>query len=439
MTIEEIRGELALGDLEEPFIRGWEESDRLFDESELEFLRDAFIRENAALVALDGEAVDRLVEVSTRALRNPALCRLLWHEHRIYTGRQIPEQVTATRRTEPTPGIPFLDQEYDPSGFPDLAAAIGEDAPALNLLIALSAVPHALAFYVQRRIPLSVLRDTLSDFGIWYRYYREQLGQAGINAGTLSWLRFHLQGRLFRLGRLQFMRGSFPRDLTVYCSRRTGEARALAAAGLSVDGEGLLVFGPDDVPDHERGKTWVTQRTRTAETVTGHPIDPKGWIDRPQVELPFDEYRPVLHGGTPVLEVHIPEGGPITVEACSDSFSRVMEFFPSYFPERGFECFTCESWFLGREIQGLFDEDSNIARFARELYLYPCLGGEEETLGRIFGPKHGEIGLQRWPRRTRLQRAVAAHIESGGRLREGGGFILTEDLPWGRRAYRRTD
>lgn len=36
---------------------------------------------------------------------------------------------------------------------------------------------------------------------------------------------------------------------------------------------------------------------------------------------------------------------------------------------------------------------------------------------------------------TTLERAVAEHVERGGRFRKQGGFILVEYLPWASRAF----
>ena len=426
MTIEVVYRELGLSELEPGLRAGWQESLASFPGMPLVFLTGAYIREYAPLASLPDDAIDHLIAVADRAAHNEPLSLLLWHEHRVYTGRALPDEVTSRRphRRHRKKSIPFLDEEFDPSGFPDLSPCSGPDAPGLNLLIALSALPHAAWFYESRRIPKSVLSETLSDLAVWYSYYQRQLGQSGISVGTLSWLKFHLHGRLFRLGRLQFMQGSFPRDLTVYRSTITGEIRALAAAGFLVDANGLLIFEEDN----DRG-IWTTARGSDGECVTGNPIDPSGRVVREPVTLDIEEYRPILEEHTPILEIHIPEGGAMSPEACRASLHRALEFFPAHFPERSFRAFTCESWFLGRELLDLLPPDSNIVRFSELLRLYPALGGHEEILGRVFGPRALEMDASKWDRSSTLQRKLAEIVERGGVLREGGGFLLTDELP----------
>lgn len=431
MTIGEVSSRLGLSGIEEGFARDWADSERSFPGLPLPFLTESFIRENAPLASFTDGAIEHLRRVAERTKRNEPLSRLLWHEHRIYTGIDTADGPVKTRRLFRRRGaratISFLDEEYDPGGFPDLTPSLGTEAAVLNILIALSALPNTRWFYETRHLPEAILRSTLSDLAVWYRYYSDRLGYGGINLGTLSWLRFHLQGRLFRLGRLQFMQGSFPRDLTVYRSARTGVVQVLADGGMTVDSHGLLILGEDKTP---AGGSWTTRRWCCTDAVHGNPVLSSGRIGREEAALDMEEYRPVLEEHTSVLEIHVPEDGPMSPDLCADSVAQAAEFFPSYFPERGYRAFTCESWFLGQELLDLLDPGSNIVRFARELFLYPCFGGQEDTLARIYGPRYRELGPARWARTSTLERRVADHIGNGGILRRGGGFILKEDSPW---------
>ncbi|HUX22195.1 MAG TPA: acyltransferase domain-containing protein [Spirochaetia bacterium] len=435
MTIDEVFRELALSESAEGLSRGWDLSQGCFPGLPLFFLDESYIRENAALVSLDARAIDYLCQVAGQYARNEAMGRLLWHEHRVYTRSGDAGAPPAPPRRRRGRGgrdfVAFLDEEYQASGFPDLDPTIGDAAPGLNLLLALSALPNTRWFYQSRHIPETILRATLSDFAIWYSYYDRQLGYKGIDLGTLSWLRFHLRGQLFRLGRLQFMQGEFSRDLSVYRSIRTGEVRALAAPGLPVDSRGLLAFD-----DRSVGEVWYTRRRTEQDSIIGNPVDPLGVIRSAEIQLDISEFLPVLEANSPVLEVHIPEGGSIRPEACEDSFNRALEFFSAYFPERPFRAFTCESWFLGRDLLDLLPEASNILRFSRELFLYPSFGGHEDILARVFGPRYREKGLPSREHATLLQQRVADFVDSGGVLRHGGGFLLREDLPWGGNRYR---
>lgn len=74
-----------------------------------------------------------------------------------------------------------------------------------------------------------------------------------------------------------------------------------------------------------------------------------------------------LKKGDPVIEIHIPAGGPITPEECAASMAKAREFFPKYFPDFEYKCFTCHSWLLDSVLTELLPESSNILRF-REMF-----------------------------------------------------------------------
>lgn len=72
-----------------------------------------------------------------------------------------------------------------------------------------------------------------------------------------------------------------------------------------------------------------------------------------------------LKKGDPVLDVHIPAAGPLDTEECIKSFRLAESFYPRFFPDFKFKCFTCHSWLLDRSIEDLLPTDSNIIRFGR--------------------------------------------------------------------------
>ena len=72
---------------------------------------------------------------------------------------------------------------------------------------------------------------TASDIRLNMVDYRHKHGQWGLE--LLEWEVLSLTGKLFKLGRLQFIHGSFRREIAVYRSRRTGEVCALSGDGVS--------------------------------------------------------------------------------------------------------------------------------------------------------------------------------------------------------------
>lgn len=70
-----------------------------------------------------------------------------------------------------------------------------------------------------------------------------------------------------------------------------------------------------------------------------------------------------LKKGDNVIEVHIPEVGPLDREACEQSLAMAREFFAKHFPEFEYQYFTCHSWLLDTSLEELLSENSNILKF----------------------------------------------------------------------------
>ena len=157
---------------------------------------------------------------------------------------------------------------------------------AKNLLYFLYFCESLEKKYREKGIPEKILTDTLSDIVIWTKTWSELEGR--LYLGELEWLKRHLEGRLFRLGRLQF----------------------------------CMADSEFDIPE-------------------------KGLVK-----------------GAPVVEVHIPEGEPLSREACISSLDMAREFFARYFPKFDYSLFTCHSWLLDNSLCEFLSPDSNILKFA---------------------------------------------------------------------------
>ena len=72
-----------------------------------------------------------------------------------------------------------------------------------------------------------------------------------------------------------------------------------------------------------------------------------------------------IQKGDAVIDVHIPEAGPLTLESCLESLDMARDFFATYYPEYQYEVFTCHSWLLAENLVDLLGEESNIVKFQR--------------------------------------------------------------------------
>ena len=145
--------------------------------------------------------------------------------------------------------------------------------------------------YQARNISRDILLDTLQDI-VRYTVIWSNLKET-LYLGELEWLKFHLQGALVKLGRVQFK----------------------------------LTSAPQVFPD-----AGIT--------------DP--------------EY---------MMELHIPDEGPLTPEAVEASIRAADAFFP----KDAFRYFTCRSWLLDPTLKNFLKPSSNILSFQNRFQIVATL------------------------------------------------------------------
>lgn len=374
------------------------------------FLERSFVEESAAFLDLGSEARQSLRDGLALFADVPALRRLAWHCHWLLFCQ------------EPRRSCQF-------HTWPRVPGAVHPSGPMFYAYVMLSGVPAVRDEHRRRGVPEAVTRATLADLGLWMADYRRTRGAWGFD--NLSWLHVHFASRLFALGRLQFMLDRYTAGFRAFRSRRTGQVLFLAGDGMRIRPDGQL-DGTDDVFDPA---SRVARLAENGRQIRGTPVRASGSAESGERTLDAAEWAPVLGPGDPVLSIHIPASGPLDFAACGRSVAEAVPFFARHFPEHAYRAFTCGSWLMDPQFEGRLPDASNIVRFLREFYLLPMGGSMQgETFRRVFG--RADIPLAEAPRATALQRAVAAHVESGGRWRCGIGVLFREELPWGRQAYR---
>ena len=126
----------------------------------------------------------------------------------------------------------------------------------------------------------------------------------------------------------------------------------------------------------------------------------------------------ILQSGDAVINMHIPEDGPMDIDECKKSMQRMREFFARYRPDYNWKGFLCESWLLDRQLRDMLDAESNILKFQDLGYNYD-IGEYEGTIFRVFGT----VPPEKVQNPNRLQRNMISFIKSGGKFRCGGLFI----------------
>lgn len=131
-------------------------------------------------------------------------------------------------------------------------------------------------------------------------------------------------------------------------------------------------------------------------------------------DAPMDIPAKGIKAGDPVIDVHIPPAGPLSLPDCMESLALAEQFFKKYFPEYKYDYYTCYSWLLDEGLQRFLKADSNILQFQK---LFEVVHKQEQDSILHFMFKYG-IGsreeLQECAAKTDFARQVKEYALSGG-------------------------
>lgn len=136
------------------------------------------------------------------------------------------------------------------------------------------------------------------------------------------------------------------------------------------------------------------------------------------------EYELKRLEGQQVIDIHIPSDANFSPKAVDESLEMAEEFLRIHYPEMSDCDFTCDSWLLSRQLEGMLKEESNIRSFAKR---FEILGeGEPDTefVEWIFNTKTDNY--ETLPENTSLQRGMKKFILSGGLFRNGYGILKSK-------------
>lgn len=129
-----------------------------------------------------------------------------------------------------------------------------------------------------------------------------------------------------------------------------------------------------------------------------------------------------VKAGDSVLEIHIPEGAPLSREACLQSVETAKGFFKEYFPEFEYKCFTCHSWLLDASLEKFLKPESNILQFGR-MFEAVRIEKSDAILRYIFSWDTTRNSLERAVPYNSFTEAVKQHAMRGGELYEVLGVL----------------
>jgi len=414
MQLRDVTATLQLETHQEVLSREWEVSQRSRPTGDLSFLRRDYLADICQTIGIPLAALESLESTAKSVAMNPALSALAWHFCHCLCNSSYPRTSIAE--------------------WPSLEHILPGASSGFYLLTVLAGIDSLRKKYRQRSIGGIEAQETLASVGRVAIAFHGRNNRWGLSLDNLRWLAIHLRCELFELGRLQFQIGTYRGPARAFRHRHRGTVIGLSEGGLSHRQDGQR-NGAGGVK--EGVGVWESVLEFKDEGVFGHPITPTGRALADKILLASTEWEQILAPGDKVLHLHIPATGKLDFRECAESFRRSSIFFPRHFPEFDFVAYTCNSWLLDPQLEGLLPPDSNLVRFLSEFYLYPILSAGQEGLRRVFG--YVPEDPARAPQDTTLQREMREHLLKGGHWRGAGGFIMRRDLDWGKRVYRRQD
>lgn len=364
------------------------------------FLQDDYIKKANNVLMLQPDLLETFLKSLAIIRESEDLCMLALHCHNILYH-------TAGNICEYSEWRPLLD------------ACMGEYAEMFPAIVCISGLPEITGFYETGGIPIEILIDTLSDVRVTMEEFRNKHGKWGLE--LQDWLMGHFTGKLFKLGRFQFVHNTFNRDFCVYRNKKTKELLTFALSGVKFRADGLIegtggVFSGD--------KAFTSSLTIDGNYLSGNPVTPEGICENRQTYILLDEWEQVLAKGQGILEVHIQKGEPLSQDVCLSSYLKAIDFYSAYFSEKTFVAYTCESWLLDTQFRQILQPTSNILEFQKNYYLYPILNDGNDVFNYVFHKKPSDF--TKAPKDTSLKRAIIDYVLAGNQMNSSGGFILKD-------------
>ena len=123
-----------------------------------------------------------------------------------------------------------------------------------------------------------------------------------------------------------------------------------------------------------------------------------------------------------VVEVHIPEGGKLSSEECSRSFSLADDFFARYFSAVKYRYYSCHSWLLDEGLKEILGEDANICRFGARFQIFER-DESDAILKYVFRWDATRENLNNYMANGTLAKAIKERAQKGGIFYQAFGVI----------------
>lgn len=354
------------------------------------FLTEKFLKQYYPLSKLPPEKYDEVANFATKLQNDSEARALMWYLYTAYC----------------------LKNQY---AFPEILEPFGiEESGKVYLLLLFALIPFYEERAVREGFPIRYARDAADRIGSTAVFYAQKYnGRLGILAKSLPFLLNFKNRPCFRIGRFDFEMNPFCDALPeIYACG--DKITALCLDGWMFDTRGERTVD-------ESQAIQKTRLIRNNGSITGTPIDMNnGYAEQDEVTLDLNKWQKIAGEGDWTIHYHIPGGGGMTPEACSEAFTQAVEFFAAYFPDKPVKIIWSNSWFFNPVYKEYMPE-SNIAKLSRSGYLFPVASSGKDGLFFVFGRDDDDFDT--YECKTSLQKALMRCQREHGFLRRTGWFM----------------
>lgn len=320
-----------------------------------------------------------------------------------------------TTAWEPLSIHPYVDEKF------------GKHASLFYLHAALEKLPFAEKRYSELGISEEIFIETLRDISTWVTNAYNLVGYYCIR--NIGWIWRHLEAKLFRLGRLQYMPIEFKDNIHSFIHKQTGETLLLCGDGMEIRANGDLqgVCHKEKTLDG-----FVSSFTETSSHYIGHPITPYGKGLSETLSLSKAEWTHALKKGDYILDIHIPKDGDFSITALQSSYQMAKNFFSCYFPKYNLKGMYCGTWLFTPQLQEILPTSSKIVKFQRLFYLYPHAGSKQFAWNFVFNDL---VTPETATPKTYLQKQVLEYVTNERELFDLKGIYLDVSGEFGSYSY----
>jgi len=249
-------------------------------------------------------------------------------------------------------------------------------------------------------------------------YMKRNDGYAGYH--LLSWFQLAIEGKLFRIERLEIELFSTFGARAYLFENAKGEHIALAH-DIEVHKSGFAL-GAKWYEDDD-GSYMANVEESDSEWI-GYPYDEKGYIKNEKITLAKSEWKKIAEKGTPAIRIHIPGDGKLTDESIEETLRVTRDFVNKYYPEFKDCAFVCHSWLLDPQLVDILGEEANISKFCKRFTPLTSKSGGTAVFGFVFLKPDDNYVIEELPENTRLERALKKHYLDSKAIYEMHGYFF---------------